>query len=33
MGYIKKEYRELLERMNRELKIPKGWYYFVKKGA
>lgn len=31
MGYIKKEYRELLKRMNRELKIPKGWYYFVKK--
>jgi len=31
MAYLKKEYRNLIERMNRELKIPKGWYYFVKK--
>lgn len=31
MAYLKKEDRILLERMNKELKIPKGWYYFVKK--
>ena len=31
MSYLKKEYRNLIERMNREFKKPKGWYYFVKK--
>lgn len=31
MAYLKKEYRKLIERIDRELKIPHGWYYFVKK--
>ena len=29
--YIKKEYRKLIDRTNKELSIPRGWYYFVKK--
>lgn len=31
MAYLKKEDRLYLERMNKELKIPNGWYYFIKK--
>lgn len=31
MAYLKKEYKKLLERIDKELKIPKGWYFFVKK--
>lgn len=31
MAYLKKEHRNLLERIEKELKKPKGWYYFVKK--
>lgn len=31
MAYLKKKYREKIKRMDKELKIPKGWYYFVKK--
>ena len=33
MAYLKKEYRELIERMNKKMKIPNGWYKFVKKVA
>lgn len=33
MAYLKKEYRELIERMNKKMKIPNGWYRFVKKVA
>ena len=33
MAYMKKEYRDLIERMNKKMKIPKGWYKFVKKVA
>ena len=31
MAYLKKRYREMIERMNTEFKLPKGWSYFVKK--
>lgn len=31
MAYLKKKYREKMKRIDRELKLPKGWYYFVKK--
>lgn len=31
MAYLKKEYRILMERINKELKMPQGWYFFVKK--
>ena len=31
MGYIKKEYRILFEEIDKKLKLPKGWYYFVNK--
>jgi hypothetical protein len=31
VAYLKKEYRELLARIDKELKKPTGWYYFVKK--
>ena len=33
MAYLKKRYREILERIDKELKLPKGWSYFVKKEA
>lgn len=31
MSYLRKEYKKLIERMNKKLKLPKGWHYFVKK--
>lgn len=31
MSYLKKEYRVLINKIDKELKMPKGWYYFVKK--
>lgn len=31
MAYLKKEYRELIKRIDNELKIPRSWYFFVKK--
>lgn len=31
MAYLKKEYRELIERIDKELRVPHGWYSFVKK--
>lgn len=31
MAYLKKEYRILMERIDKELKMPQGWYFFVKK--
>lgn len=31
MAYLKKRYREIIERIDKELKLPKGWSYFVKK--
>lgn len=31
MAYLKKEYRELMKKIDKELKFPRGWYYFVKK--
>ena len=31
MAYFKKEYRILMERIDKELKMPQGWYFFVKK--
>ena len=31
MSYLKKEYRNLIDKSNKELKFPTGWYYFVKK--
>ena len=33
MAYLKKRYREIIERIDKELKLPKGWSYFVKKEA
>lgn len=33
MGYLKKQYREILERMDQKLKLPKNWNRFVKKEA
>ena len=33
MAYTKKEYKDLINRMNRKMKIPNGWYKFVKKVA
>ena len=33
MAYMKKEYRDLIERMNKKMTIPNGWYKFVKKVA
>lgn len=31
MAYLKKAYRILMERIDKELKMPQGWYFFVKK--
>lgn len=31
MAYLKKEYRELINRIHKELRVPNGWYSFVKK--
>ena len=31
MAYLKKEYRILMEKIDKELKMPQGWYFFVKK--
>lgn len=31
MAYLKKEYKELNERISKELRVPHGWYSFVKK--
>lgn len=33
MSYLKKEYRDLLKKMDKELKLPKDWSRFVKKEA
>jgi len=33
VGYLKKEYRIILEKMDKELKLPKDWSRFVKKEA
>ena len=31
MAYLKKKYRILMERIDKELRMPQGWYFFVKK--
>ena len=31
MAYLKKAYRILMERIDKELKMQQGWYFFVKK--
>ena len=31
MAYLKKEYEELIKRIDKELRVPHGWYSFVKK--
>lgn len=33
MSYLKKIYRDKIEQIDKELKLPKGWNYFVKKEA